>query len=287
MPAERSIKKVEQNVGTDHPREGVGDVDWGGMANHPPGPSGIEIDRRPVATPLGILRRRSQAVEVVGVYGGEVVVERPRAQRPHEISTARKGVDHEKVASAGKIVAPAQMGTGKVRNSHRLEQVERGVYLKRAIRTLDHEISVPMQIADQTLSRCPSQAVKEHSPAVLAVDVPALRSQQSAQRRGRRREAASQMVLGQLTQLLHVIVGGLNKRFERDPQVAEVARDQIEPGGTFGGELGGGETAGQQHQQQRDGGDAQSIPQGQRPCWDASKSAQRSVSGGSGPGTNT
>ena len=55
------------------------------------------------------------------------------------------------------------------------------------------------------------------------------------------------MVLGQLTQLLNVIVGGLDKGFQCVPQVAEVAGDQIELGGAFGGEPGGGETAGEQH----------------------------------------
>ena len=74
------------------------------------------------------------------------------------------------------------------------------------------------------------------------------------------------MVLGELAKLLHVVGGRPDKCFQLVAQVAEVARDQLELGGTLGGELGSGQAAGQQQQRQRDGGDAEHVPSGQWPC---------------------
>ena len=111
-------------------------------------------------------------------------------------------------------------------------------------------------------------ATRSRSTALLplAVDFQALRPQQGAQRRGRRRDAPGKVVLGKLPKLPDVIGGGPDECLQLIPQVAEVARDQLEPGGTLGGELGRGQAADQQQQRQGDGGDAEGVPSGQRPC---------------------
>ena len=75
----------------------------------------------------------------------------PSLQRLHEVSTARERIDHEKIAPAGEVIAPAQMRIGQMRHTHRLEQVERHVDLERVVGTLDRKSGASVQIADQIL----------------------------------------------------------------------------------------------------------------------------------------
>ena len=107
-------------------------------------------------------------------------------------------------------------------------------------------------------------AVQEQGLALLSARDPAFGSQQRAIRRGRRCKVPGEMIFGQSTQLLHVIVRRLDDGIEGKLQVADIVRSARD-GPHARGKVGGSEAGDQQQKRQGDTDEAQGMPQNQRP----------------------
>lgn len=158
---------------------GPADVDRGGVADHPAGSVGVEVDGRPVAVMSRVLGQ-AEPVDVGGVHGGKVIVDGVQPKPPDESGTARVWINDKEVAAAGEVVAPAQVRRGEAGEAHWLEQSESDV--EGIVAARNEEIAAAVQVTDQRLHRGAGDALEKQASLVMPSTLQ--RSRRSRARRG-------------------------------------------------------------------------------------------------------